>query len=267
MSVLVADRHTAKSEFEHTFSLFYADSERLLNKVSKRRKEFICTNIILLNNSIYDDIMTIQNYLFSKKEYKKEIKQLKIQDVFKKIEYLERCIMVYSNIMSLPFEKQGNWCSSLDKEIALLNGMVDDKHKKSKFRVSVLDWNKINKFETLRNMSKLHRYTHGKAVRAVGELKNGETSLLINLIDEAFYCLMKANSYIPQTKEEYEERTKYIETSLLKLNEIQRPMLLYFNTMKYSNRVQMEWSEMLNLEIKLIKGLLKSDKKRFSKLP
>lgn len=44
-------------------------------------------------------------------------------------------------------------------------------------------------------------------------------------------------------------------------------MLLYFNTMKYSNRVQVEWSERLNLEIKLIKGLLKSDKKRFSKLP
>lgn len=261
-----AKRHLAKSEFEHTFSLFYVNSERLLNKVPKRRKRYICENIISLNNSIYNDLMIVQNFLFSKKEYKKLIKQSKIQSVLQKIESLEKGAMIYSNIMSMPFDKQCNWCDSLNKEIALLNGMVDDESKKSKFHVIVLDWDKIHNFEVLQNMSILHRYTHGKAVRAIGKLENGTTPLLINLIDEAFYRLMKANSYIPRTKEEYEERAKHIEIALLKLNEIQRPMLSFFNVMKYSDKVQREWSAMLNKEIKLIKGLQKSDKSRFGKL-
>lgn len=266
MSVLKAKRNLAKSEFERTFLLFYADSERLLNKVPKRRKKYICTNIALLNNAILNDLMIVQEYLFAKKEHKKTIKQLRIQSAIQRIECLEKEIMVYSNIMFLPFDKQCNWCENLNKEIALLNGMIDDETEKSKFRVTVLDWSKINKFETLRNMADLHRYTHGKAVRAVGQFENGTTPLLIGLIDEAFYRLMKANSYIPRTKAEYEERAKNIEIVLQNLNKIQRPMLLYFNVMKYSDRVQREWSKMLNKEIKLVKGLQKSDKKRFSKL-
>ena len=266
MSVLKAKRHLSKSEFERTFSLYYIDSERILNKVPNRRRKYICTNIAFLNNAIYNDIMIVQNYLFAKKEYKKMIKQLRIQSALHRIECLEREIMIYSNIMLMPFDKQCNWCDPLNKEIALLNGMVDDEYEKSKFRITVLDWNKIHKFEVLRNMSVLHRYTHGKAIRAAGKLENGTTPLLIELIDEAFYRLMKANSHVPHTKKEYEERAENIEIALMKLYKIQRPMLLYFNLMKYSNRVQEEWSGMLNKEIKLIKGLQKSDKNRFSKL-
>ena len=191
----------------------HKDSERLLNKVPKRRKKYICTNIALLNNAILNDLMIVQEYLFAKKE--------------QRIECLEKEIMVYSNIMFLPFDKQCNWCENLNKEIALLNGMIDDETEKSKFRVTVLDWSKINKFETLRNMADLHRYTHGKAVRAVGQFENGTTPLLIGLIDEAFYRLMKANSYIPRTKAEYEERAKNIEIVLQNLNKIQFFHLCY----------------------------------------
>lgn len=267
MSVLKAKRHLAKSEFEHTFSLFYIESERLINKVPKRRKKYVTENIAVINNSIYNDLMVIQKYLFAKKDNKKEIKKLRILSVLEKINFLEKAIMVYSNIMSMSFEQQCNWVSYLDKEVALLNGMLDEETPKSKFKATVLDWEKISRFEVLRNMVCLHRYTHGKAVRAVGKFETCTTPLLIGIIDDALFYLSKANSYIPQTKAEYEEREKYIDIVLQKLDEIQRPMLMYFSTMGYSNRVQREWSEMLRKEIKLVKGLQNSDKKRFSKLP
>jgi len=266
MSVITAKRHTAKSEFEHTFSLFYADSRRLLSKVPKRRERFICPKIIWLNNSIYNDLMIVQEILFTKQKDKKIEKQNRIKNALEKIAELEKPIMVYSNIMAMPFDKQCNWCKTLNKEIALLNGMLENESDKSNCRIEVLDWEKIHKFKAVNNMCSLHRYTHGKAVRAVNIFDNGDTALVIELIDEAFYNVIKANSSFPNNKEEYEMRIKRIERALQCLNEIQRPMLSYFNVMKYSNRVMREWSDILNKEIKLLKGLQKSDKKRFCKL-
>jgi len=266
MSVIKAKRHIAKSEFEQTFSLFYSDSNRILSKVPKRRERFVCPKIIWLNNSIYNDLMIVQEILFAKQPEKKDEKQRRIKSALQKIECLEKEIMVYSNIMSMPFDKQCSWCNTLNREVALLNGMVENESDKSTFRIKVLDWDKIYKFKALYKMCELHRYTHGKAVRAINSLENGNTPLVIELINEAFYSVMTANFY-PQTKEEYLDRAKRIERALQCLNEIQRPMLSYFNTMKYSNRVMKEWSDLLKTEIRLLKGLLKSDKKRFSKLP
>lgn len=266
MSVITAKRHTAKSEFEHTFSLFYANSRRLLSKVPKRRKDIICSKIIWLNNSIYNDLMIVQLNLFAKQEAKKAEKQKRIASALEKIENLEKVIMVYSNIMALPFDKQCNWCNPLNKEIALLNGMLENDDDKSNFQIKVLDWDKINKFQVLRHMCDLHRYVHGKAIRAVNTLSNGDTPLLIELIDEAFYNVMTANYFFPKNKEEFQDRINRIERALQCLDEIQRPMLSYFNVMKYSNRIMREWSELLNTEIKLLKGLRKSDRKRFRKL-
>lgn len=86
MSVIKAKRHTAKSEFEQTFSLFYADSRRLLSKVPKRRQRFICPKIVWLNNSIYNDLMIIQINLFAKQEERKIEKvdrgEMKLDDVY-----------------------------------------------------------------------------------------------------------------------------------------------------------------------------------------
>ena len=117
MSVIKAKRHTAKSEFEQTFSLFYADSRRLLSKVPKRRQRFICPKIVWLNNSIYNDLMIIQINLFAKQEERKIEKLNRIKSALEKIESLEKAIMVYSNIMAMPFDKhqqllecEQQWC-------------------------------------------------------------------------------------------------------------------------------------------------------------
>ena len=266
MSVIKAKRHTAKSEFEQTFSLFYADSRRLLSKVPKRRQRFICPKIVWLNNSIYNDLMIIQINLFAKQEERKNEKLNRIKSALEKIEILEKAIMVYSNIMAMPFDKQCNWCNPLKKEINLLNGMLENDSDKSTSKITVLDWDKIHRFKAVDTMCVFHRYVHGKAVRAVNLFDNGDTALMIELIDEAFYNVIKANSLFPKNKDEFQDRINRIDKALQCLDEIQRPILSFFNVMKYSNRVMQEWSDLLNDEIKLLKGLLKSDKNRIRKL-
>ena len=43
-------------------------------------------------------------------------------------------------------------------------------------------------------------------------------------------------------------------------------MLSYFNVMEYSERIMMEWSEMLVTEIAKLRALQQSDAKRFKSL-
>lgn len=267
MSVLKANRHLSKTEFEQSYSVFFADSERILNKCPKRRVKYIAEPISVLNVLLYQEIMNITSDLYSKSKWKKEQKQKHIQNSFKYIERLNRAIMVYANIREMDFEEQCRWCEPIPNILEYLNKEVELPYENSKYTFRVLDWDKIKDFELLNNMCELHRYCHGKAVRAKEFLDNGTTSLFIKIIDDAFYLTMIANSYIPRTKEEYEERKEMIDYALKELYHIQRPMLTFFNFMHYSNNVQTEWGDMLKLQIKLLKGLQKSDEKRFSKLP
>ena len=45
-----------------------------------------------------------------------------------------------------------------------------------------------------------------------------------------------------------------------------RPLISIFNIMEYSNHVMKEWADILNLELKLLYGLQKSDQERFKNL-
>jgi hypothetical protein len=266
MSVLLVNRHLSKTEYEQSYSYYFSDSERILNKCSKRRMKYIAKPIFKINTMLYKNIMFITSDLFAKSKKTRDKQQERIQMCFNCIKELNKRIMIYANVTNMEFDKQCNWCNSLVKVQGYLDMKVESPYKKSKFTFHVLDWKIISEFEVLNNMCELHRYCHGKAVRAKELLDDDTTILLLELIDESFYLTMTANTYIPRTKAEYEEREEMLTKALKLLYQIQRPMLSLFNTMHYSNQIQTEWSDMLKKEIKLLKGLQKSDKARFSKL-
>ena len=61
-------------------------------------------------------------------------------------------------------------------------------------------------------------------------------------------------------------RRKCISTAIQILEQANRPMLTYFNIMQYSERIMIEWSDMLTKEIKKLRALQQSDAKRFKEL-
>jgi len=266
LSVLKVNRHLSHTEYEEAYYRYFHDSERILNKCSKRREKYIAQPIAELNVLLYEEIMSITTNLYARSKEKKKQKQDKIQNCFKYIKGLNKAIMVYANIREISFDSQCRWCEPLVDIMEYLNNKVDHPYPHSKYKFRVLDWDKIKDFEVLNNMCELHRYCHCKAVRAKEILDDNTVSLLIYLIDESFYLTMIANSYIPRTKAEYEERKKMLDESLALLYHIQRPMITLYNVMKYSNRIQTEWSNLLTKQIKLLNGLRESDKSRFSKL-
>ena len=66
MSVLRSKRHIAETEFEHTFSELYAYSMEHTAAVSKRRKKWLCTNIDMTMNQLFDLIMEVNEGYYPK---------------------------------------------------------------------------------------------------------------------------------------------------------------------------------------------------------
>lgn len=264
MAVLRSKRNISRYEYEHTFSDLYNFSRERTSRVSKRRKKWIAQKIDYKMNIIFNTIMEISEGRCAKG--KRQITRTDlVLSILKTIEELEKPLMVLWNVEIYQTKKMAFWCSLIEKEIDVLYSLCDI--DKCDYKIMILDWKKINETEFLHNMSELHRYVHGKVVNAKNCYDDTDSALLIELVDEAFHSLMKANQKIPTTKDEFEKRTKRISTAISCLNKMNRPMLFYFNTMEYSENTMREWSDKLTSELKMLYSLQKSDKTRFKNLP
>lgn len=264
MAVLKSQRKISATEFENTFMRLYRFSAERTSMLPKRRKKWLSPKIDLTMNKIYRNIMEINECYFRDKEEKQRyILDLSLKSI-KLLTELEKPLMILWDIQGYETKKMVNWVSQINKEIYLLS--LINNVERSEMRIMILDWRAIGSVEFLQNMSDLHRYIHGKVVNANACYDDTEGALIIDLVDDAFYSVMKANQKIPTTSEEYASRNKYISHSISCLRQLNRKILTYFNLMHYSERVMNEWSEMLIKELNLLMGLQRSDKKRFSAL-
>lgn len=264
MSVLKNKRGIARTEFENTFTKLYQYSAIQTKKVSKRRRKWLSYPIDTIMNRVYRNLMNINDGYFRSSSEKENFTSETAIQAISDLNSLDKPLVVLWNVEKYETRKMNYWTSLIAPEVELLNQM----HKSEDIlcNVMVLDWDTIKNVKFLDNMSKLHRYTHGKVVNAKGGYDDTEGSLLIELVDDAFYEVLLANRKIPATKHEYELRRKHISKAITCLNEMNRPLLFFYNLMQYSERIQVEWAEMLTSELKMLSALQKSDKKRFQDL-
>lgn len=171
--------------------------------------------------------------------------------------------MIIWNVKRYKSKTMATWCGLLQSEYELLCKLIN---VRPKYKFKILDYKAINNAEFLKNMSEFHKFVHGKVINAPCKYDNTSGSLLIDLIDTAFYSVIEANKKIPTTKEEYEKRAKNINSAISALYKMQRQILFYCNLMQYSESVLNDWRNYLTTELKLLNALKKSDNKRFSKL-
>lgn len=264
MSVLRSKRRISRSEFEHSFSELYEFSMTQTSKIAKRRKKWICAPIDNQMNILYRELMQISDCYFRDKTEKAEYVSGIVKKCIKRLNSLEKPLMILWDIQRYDTGVMARWVSKIRWEVLLLNQMHESED--IEIDVSILDWHAINSANFLKNMSELHRYTHGKISNAYSAYDGTQGSLLISLVNDAFYELILANKKIPETRQEYELRRQHISNAMTYLKGMNRPMLFYFNLMRYSERVMQEWSELLVNELKMLSSLQKSDRERFSSL-
>ncbi len=84
--------------------------------------------------------------------------------------------------------------------------------------------------------------------------------------DIMYYC-GKANSIFPETYEEYRQRLKYMQTAKSLIDEYDRALFDFINIFDLSKDVITVWTNKYMDVAKLIRAIMKSDKKRFGNLP
>lgn len=262
MSVLRSKRQVSQSEFENTFSILYKYSRIQTSKVPVRRQRWLCTDITQTMNTIYEDVMSMSEYydcgFLPRNEYRAKTAIRCINNLCS----LQKPLLVLWNVSGMKTKKMVTWISLINKEVELMQSFSD--YESDGF--FILDWKKISELNFLSNMSALHRYTHGKVSNSKKKYNGTDGSLLISLVDSAFYNVMLANRKKPTTRDEYLRRKKSITKAISDLEATNRPLLFFFNTMECSESVMTEWSGMLRAEIKLLKGVLNSDEQRFGNL-
>lgn len=265
MAVLKSKRGISNLEFENNFVELYRFSSMHISKVPKRKKKWLCEDINKDMNLLYKKVMDINELYFRSKS----ARSLYISESILSIEYilkdLNKHLLSLWNIQGYDFNTMEKWAMLIKKEIFLLNKEGCDNF--IDLNINILDWDYINKAIFLKNMSELHRYTHSKVINAKNDFDDTDGNLLISLVNDAFYELILANTKVPKTKEEYEVRRNHISKAITYLGEMNRPMLFYFNMMEYSERIMVEWSELLVNELKMLISLQSSDKERFKNLP
>lgn len=263
MSVLRTQRRVSSFQYWESFTKLYEYHIGRISLISSRKQKWICTNINKIMNDAYFIVSSIESKHF-KNESKQPNREILFDKAISHLESLQDGLFILWNVECYDSNKMINWASMLNNEMELLSNSM--KQKRTYKKIKILDWNKIHSANFLNNMSKLHRYVHGKVIKVPCKYDDTITVTFTELIDKAFVNIINANNSIPQTKDEYITRKTLISDAISCLEDSEYPLLQLFNIMQYSDRIMEEFSDMLSDEIKMLKKLQISDKKRFSDL-
>lgn len=265
MSVIKAERRESNYQFEKTCEEIVILLKHELGKVSKRKHKWVQEPLYKQTQKFYLNVINARGYVFRKKPEEKKIKQQLFLKAISTGYDFQKPLFVYWNVQKISFKKQCQLCDLICRNIALMGGFLMPKKKTR--RLLVIDWDAMENVQYLKKLSIFHRYIHTKVITAVNDLDNVETAMLIQLIDDALYRAILGNSIYPKVLSEYKLRERHLEQAIVDLYSLQIPMLSYFNIMEYSEGVMENWCNLWDDCVKLLKGVKKSDKKRFGNLP
>lgn len=264
ISVLRSKREISKSEFENSFKNLYEHSIKQTNNIPNRKKYWLATNIEGILVDTYLMIMELNEDIYRRHDcYYTEEELERFRNILIKLHDLEKPLIVLWNIENYEMKKMVSWAKLLQNSY---NMVIKKSGIKWEYEFMVLDRVKMKEVKFLGNLSELHKYTHSKVINAPRMYDSNTGNIIIRLIDETLYLVCEANRKKPQTKKQYDKRCEKLEKAIKNLYMMQRSMLSYYNLVGYSERIYNEWSKMLMDEIKMLQGLQKSDKEKYSNL-
>lgn len=271
MAVLKNKRGVSQYEYEHTFNAMYEYFRVQLNKVPIRRKKWVSEPITTILRNIHANIMELSTG-FVQYDKRAEYRHNIIIQILHDFAKLQKPLYTYWAVIGTDLKHIETWCELINKEIALLSGMLQHSPCYTADDDLVIQYmmyykrEDIENVQFLSNMRNLLLYSHGKVIHAQKQFNGFESDMIIELVDNAWYHCLEANKKIPKTKSEYNQRCSHLSQAISNLRKLNRPMLSFFIMIGYSERVMREWADLLSEELRLIYALQKSDKRRFREL-
>lgn len=262
MSVLKSQRTLSRHEYVHTFEKLYKYTQERISKVSKRKYNWLCMPIINNMNSIYNHVMQINNEYFC---YGIKLMDRKDQAnlVINELKDLQKPLLALWNIEKYETKKMAIWSDMINEEIKYLSRLGGLQEGEVK-HIFILDYKAVQEADFIRVMCELHKLIYSKTISLPDMARSTNGTLLMNLADEALYRVCHANRFVPTNKKMVENRKEDLSIAYDCIRQMQQPMISIFNIMNYSENTMIEMASKLDSELRLLKGVLQSDKKRFA---
>ena len=262
--VLKRNRNPSKYNYEEVFWRFDRYTKSIMEKVPKRKKKWLTSEIYetLANTAIY--VMDIKEMRGETKNDTKIVKKQCALMALNELHKMQKPMIAYWNIMCTPSEKIAAWRNILNELVDELKIVIDAEYYEFKF--IVYDRSSISKVKFLENMCEFHRTSYSKMISAKGGYFNSASQILKKCVDDALYHIFLANQIIPSTKDEYIERKNHFSYALSRVDECNRAIYQLYKTEHYSNNACDKWFMQLKMQTDLLNGIIKSDRKRYGKL-
>lgn len=263
MSVHRSKRKIAFTEFEKQAVELLKYTHERMQHTPNRFKKFCCPHIYELTSKMCDDtIFANEQFIRDPEQLKERIRLL--EEALDCIEALQGPLFCYWNLFNTKQTTIDMWVSKLNRESALICGVL--KNERTIKMIKPLPYEQIHKALFLSKLSELQRYANKKIAHEPTAYKDYLLNRIKYLVDDAFCSALFGNEKIPETAEEYRNRTRHFRHSLHCLNALQRPLYALWNIELPSEATMQEWSDLIDDSIRLLQSVITSDRQRFSKL-
>ena len=260
MSVLASKREISKFEYAWHFVKLYEYTEEKLSKMAKRKYRWLAEPVVLRMNRIRDEIMQLYDEYYDPGISGREQCERFIRHLLD----LQKPLLALWNIDRYTEKRMIKWASLIDREINLLTDMAG--MGKCGQYMFILDYAAINRMDCMRNMSILHKMIYTKTISLPSRTRETKGSYLQKLADEALFRTFRANRTVPKSGREYEQRRADLSRAMNCIKSMEQPMFSIFNQMNYASETMEEIAKLITEQEKLLAGLMKSDRTRFSGL-
>ena len=262
MSVRVNERRQAGTEYYRHFGIIYQVIQNKMLLMQKRKKKWFAIKIMELLNTVGRTISKIENgYILGLK--KNEIEKKYATDALNQLEELQPLLWVLWNKEEYKDKTMERWCKLLNKESELLSEIACRNNLKT---FTKIDWEKVNKLKFLKNISVLDKEAYSFAMRLSNKFTNLYAERLVGNLDSCFCNLLSANDIYPHCRDEYVQRRQYISNAICDLHCSSEAIRDLAIQKLLDEKTIEKWSELIEEELRLLKGLNASDKKNFGKL-
>lgn len=264
MSVLKSKRTLSRYEYLAAYGELRKYSDEKVNKMAHRKFPYLGAPIIDILNHIENYLMQIfDQYFYYDIKLNAKPEQAKI--VIAELQNLQKPLLALWNVDKYTENRMGMWCDLINNTIQHVARYGGIKCSCNDF-VFILDKTVISKAFFIQNMCELHKLIYTKMVSAPKYVVHTSGQTLMDLANESLYYVCKANLGIPNNKQLYEQRKRYLSKALNCLKRMNRHIVTVFNLMGYSERVMNEWCELYTTELTSLENLIRADEKRFGHL-
>lgn len=277
MSVLKNKRRTSKIEYERNFLGFYEYMVGRIDNMPRRWMKPLGLPMKEALNQMYDDVLLVSEMYIDKDSAKKRYMQCK--KVIEELTAFQEWIYLYWNLSDgrngikwADADRRKHMSLYMNKEIYLLGGVMhrlDPKMKLGRLEVTYMKpftRKDIEDAQFLEKLYELNELVYPKYIRIPMAQRDEEAALACKYIRNAFFCAYSANSVFPTTKGEYGKRHRLFSEAISDLYRLNRPMVKLFMVHMFSNEDMETITMLVNEATRLLQGIQKSDKERFSAL-